>query len=214
MCDVMDSLSTIACSFLLLLYVCVWVLSQEQRTQWAGMSEGESSEAVPARKQVVWDESNLAQNEEYRRLNPVLMKIDEPKTPFCHDDGSYVDDEAHAESDGEDGGLKDGTWDPKVNYLARRVKNETPMVRVDDLPEVHTPADCETSGQKERKRPKLVIKSEADVLSRSQELEKRQHDAEFRAMRKAVYADEGAKFKKLLHASPEEAEVPDDEDPS
>jgi hypothetical protein len=152
------------------------------------------------RKRVVWDESNLTDNEEYRKLHPVTMKIDEPKTPFHHDEGQYVDDDT-AEEGAEEAR---GTWDPKVNDLARRVKQETPLVR-EEVHHATTPPQGAIA--KGAKRPSLVVQSEPDALAGSQRLDERQHEAEFRAMRKAVYADEGAKFKQLLHST-----VDDDDD--
>lgn len=154
------------------------------------------------RKRVVWDESNLAGNEEYRKLHPVTMKIDEPKTPFHHDEGEYVDDEAESADEVR------GTWDPKVNDLARRVKQETPLVRDEQCQANISSTQESTSGKKKGgKRPSLVVQSPEDALSDSKRLEERQHEAEFRAMRKAVYADEGAKFKQLLHTT-----IDDDDD--
>jgi hypothetical protein len=166
---------------------------------------GVSPDDAP-RKQVVWDEHNLAANEEYRRLNPVLMKIDEPKTPYCHDEGSLDEDEHHH----EEGVLKDGTWDPQINYLARRVKNETPMVRV----EVSAPPSADATGvdeSKKRRRPQLLVQEEHDLVTQAHEVEKRQHDAEFQAMRKAVYAEEGLKFKQLLHKTVQDDDDDDEE---
>jgi len=43
---------------------------------------------------VVWDTKNLAENEEYLRLNPPTMKIEEPKTPYDayeQGDDSYLE---------------------------------------------------------------------------------------------------------------------------
>lgn len=46
---------------------------------------------------LTWDEHNLHSNAEYHRLNPPTMKIDEPKTPFVHDDDGRLrlDDDDH-----------------------------------------------------------------------------------------------------------------------
>jgi hypothetical protein len=46
---------------------------------------------------LTWDEQNLHSNAEYHRLNPPTMKIDEPKTPFVHDDDGRLrlDDDDH-----------------------------------------------------------------------------------------------------------------------
>lgn len=135
------------------------------------MSEENSS----PRRRVEWDEDNLAANEEYQRQHPVTMHIDEPKTPFVHMD----DDVAEAMDRGE------VSWDPKINALARTVREEAMN---DRRGAPAAPVDKKTG------RPML----HPDTTSGK--LEEETTDRQFRQMRKAVYADEGANFKAMLAA--------------
>ncbi|KAF8293298.1 putative protein phosphatase inhibitor 2 (ipp-2) [Trypanosoma cruzi] len=140
---------------------------------------------MTCRKHVVWDESNLEDNEEYRRLHPVTMRITEPKTPYEYaefDEEGNFDDYSEA-TDGnnklEDQGSS--TWDPQINALARELKEEF-------LKDVNKQvAPISSSG-----RPMLLA-----TVTNGEELE-RQHEEKFKRMRRAVYADEGANYKALL----------------
>ncbi|KAG5497211.1 hypothetical protein JIQ42_03691 [Leishmania sp. Namibia] len=123
-------------------------------------------------KHVEWDEKNLEANAEYQRQHPVTMHITEPKTPYVYADGDESDCE-------EEASLK---WDPVVNAKVKEIKERV----VSDLSDRPT-APTTNSG-----RPMLA---EGTV---SGELAQQQHQKEFRKMRKAVYADEGAQFKKAL----------------
>ncbi|AAZ10578.1 hypothetical protein, conserved [Trypanosoma brucei brucei TREU927] len=138
---------------------------------------------MTGRKRVMWDEKNLEDNEEYRRTHPVTMHITEPKTPFQYPEDEEDFEEALERND--DGGGDEvengGTWDPKVNELARQVREEFRK----EAPVVVAPVA--PSG-----RPML-----SDEVVSGEALEK-QRAAEFKTMRKAVYADEGARVKALL----------------
>ncbi|ESL10376.1 hypothetical protein TRSC58_01893 [Trypanosoma rangeli SC58] len=147
---------------------------------------------MTGRKRVIWDENNLDRNEEYRRLHPVTMRITEPKTPYEYarmEEGSFCDELDLTEGDGK---LEEGTsstWDPKVNALAREVKEEC----VQSGARIVAPVS--SSG-----RPML-----SPGVTTGKLLEK-ELDEKFRKMRKAVYADEGAKFKAQLAKNQEKAE--------
>ncbi|CAJ1029370.1 conserved hypothetical protein [Leishmania braziliensis MHOM/BR/75/M2904] len=123
-------------------------------------------------KHVEWDEQNLEENAEYQRQHPVTMHITEPKTPFSYADG----DDLEAE---EEALLK---WDPAVNAKVKEIKEQV----TGDF------SDRPIAPTTKAGRPMLA---EGTVTG---ELAKQQHQKEFRKMRKAVYADEGAMFKKAL----------------
>lgn len=123
-------------------------------------------------KHVEWDEKNLEANAEYQRQHPVTIHITEPKTPYSYADG----DDLEAE---EEGLLK---WDPAVNAKVKEIKEQI-AGDFSDRPV----APIAKSG-----RPML-----AEGTSTG-ELAQQQHQKEFRKMRKAVYADEGAMFKRAL----------------
>lgn len=148
--------------------------------------------SMAQRKRVVWDEGNLANNEEYRKLHPVTMKIDEPKTPYhpsvaIEEEGTF--DEEHIEK---------GTWDPEVNAIARKVKLEAPLERT-ELPAAQPSAKAAKKG---------VSLSLAPVIpEQAEHHDKQQHEAQFKSMRKAVYADEGKQFRALLAKSDEVEET-------
>lgn len=135
-------------------------------------------------RRVEWDEKNLAANEEWQKAHPVTMHIDEPKTPYVH-----IDDETAAAMDAET-----GTWDPKVNAnvkdMAERIYNSF------NVPTSTAPVSA--SG-----RPMLsehVVSGKASEECREQQ---------FKALRKALYADEGNRFKELLG---KKKELKDDSD--
>ncbi|GET90273.1 hypothetical protein, conserved [Leishmania tarentolae] len=123
-------------------------------------------------KHVEWDEKNLEANAEYQRQHPVTMHITEPKTPYSYADG----DDLEAE---EEASLK---WDPTVNAKVKEIKEQI-AGDFSDRPV----APISKSG-----RPMLA---EGTITG---ELAHQQHQKEFCKMRKAVYADEGAMFKKVL----------------
>jgi hypothetical protein len=152
------------------------------------------------RRSVQWDENNLSANEEYRKLHPVTMKIDEPKTPYV----PGVDEEEDKEYPDECESSP-GTWDPNVNALVRQVKATIPLVGLKPIEQEKVPDVAEAECGKKKKRPVLPS---VDVNEKAIELrEAAQKEVEFRTMRKAVYADEGAKFKALLGTT-----VDDDDD--
>ncbi|KAG5473678.1 hypothetical protein LSCM1_04305 [Leishmania martiniquensis] len=132
-------------------------------------------------KHVEWDEKNLEANAEYQRQHPVTIHITEPKTPYVYADGDCSDSEGEAS-------LK---WDPVVNAKVKEIKEQV-VGDFSDRPKAPT---TKTG------RPMLA---EGTVTG---ELAQQQHQKEFRKMRKAVYADEGAMFKKALTH-----EVADDDD--
>ncbi|EPY29164.1 hypothetical protein STCU_04693 [Strigomonas culicis] len=124
------------------------------------------------RNRVAWDEDNLAENEEYRRTHPVTMHIDEPKTPFIH-----VDDDV--EEDVEE--RSHCYWDADINAYAKEVKDRV----------LHDTTDA----------PKAPVRKGRPMLADGTvtgDLERDKHDRDFKKMRRAVYADEGKKFKNLL----------------
>lgn len=125
---------------------------------------GDAKVKKPRRK-VVWDEDNLAENEEYQRQNPVTLHITEPDTPYCFD--------RHDSSDEEE-----TNWDAEANQYIKGYKEEL-------LSEKRVPApSCETTG-----KPQISI----SVVS-GEEAEKQTRE-DFNRMRKAVYADEGKAFR-------------------
>ncbi|CAD2213434.1 hypothetical protein AGDE_01722 [Angomonas deanei] len=123
-----------------------------------------------SKRQVVWDEQNLSENAEYQRTHPVTMHIDEPKTPYVHLDDDVEDDE-------DEHGKK---WDPTINAYVKEAKERV-------LSEKTGPAAPVKGG-----RPMLAPGTTDGRLGQEQ------HDRQFKSLRKAVYADEGAKFKALL----------------
>ncbi|KEG15246.1 hypothetical protein DQ04_00131050 [Trypanosoma grayi] len=146
------------------------------------------------RKRVLWDEENLEENEEYRRLHPVTMRITEPKTPYAYEEfdeeGNFID--GSKEANAETG----TTWDPKVNALVRHMKEE--LARESEGPV----APVSSTG-----RPMLSV-----GVTDGELLEKR-HSEEFKTMRRAVYADEGANFKALLaHKCDDDVDDEDEDD--
>ncbi|KAG8349067.1 putative Protein phosphatase inhibitor 2 (IPP 2) [Trypanosoma vivax] len=132
------------------------------------------------RKRVEWDEQNLKENDDYRRAHPVTMRITEPKTPFEYgrydEEGNVIEDD---DSDGDD--ARGATWDPAVNELARQAREEFWQNSKGLV------APVSSSG-----RPMLSL----EVVS-GEALQK-QHEEEFKAMRRVIYADEGAKLKEML----------------
>ncbi|RNF17832.1 putative protein phosphatase inhibitor [Trypanosoma conorhini] len=146
---------------------------------------------MTCRKHVVWDENNLEQNEEYRRLHPVTMRITEPKTPYEYagvdEEGNFSDETEPTEGNGKLEEETLTTWDPKVNALAKEVKEGCIKGRTRIV------APISSSG-----RPMLSA-----AVTSGKQLEE-EHDEDFRRMRKAVYADEGARFKALLSKQNEE----------
>lgn len=122
------------------------------------------------KKRVVWDERNLNENAEYHRLHPVTMHIDEPKTPY-----HYMDD-APLENDEEE------MWDPQINAYVREVKDRITGERTGPVAPFNAKTGC----------PQLAPGTINGELS----AEKAKTD--FVKVRKAVYADEGAKFREML----------------
>eukprot|EP00796_Vickermania_ingenoplastis_P000905 gene905-532_t len=137
------------------------------------------------KKKVEWDEQNLEKNAEYQRLHPVTMHIDEPKTPYAH-----IDDDVARAMDEED----EEHWDPKVNAYVKQIKERITGARDGPV----APIDAKTG------RPQLAVGTVTGELLE----EKAKKD--FSNMRKAVYADEGAKFRAMLAKA--NAEVDEDEE--
>lgn len=142
-------------------------------------------------RHVEWDEKNLTANAEYQRQHPVTMHITEPKTPY-----SYADDEDLEDLEDEQEREKSEKWDPTVNAKVKEIKEQV------------------TSDMSDR--PKAPIsKSGRPMLhagTATSELEEQRHKQEFKRMRKAVYADEGAMFKKALKQHEEEEEKEEGEE--
>lgn len=138
------------------------------------------------RKKVEWDENNLEENAEYQRLHPVTMHIDEPKTPFAH-----IDDDVARAMDEED----EEHWDPEVNAYVKQLKEKISGTRDGPV----APIDA-------KGRPRLALGTVTGELTE----EKAKKD--FTKMRKAVYADEGAKFRAMLAKANAEDEEDEDEE--
>jgi hypothetical protein len=148
-------------------------------------------------KRVVWDETNLNENAEWQASHPVTMKIDEPKTPYEPDramdeEGNFVDsdDEHHKHRVNPSSAAEDPEWDEQTRDFARRAKAEAPVV--------HTPTYDANQAPASFKKGGLSLDTSAPANNSHAE---EQHKAEFQHMRKAVYADEGAKFKAMLAQS-------------
>lgn len=162
-------------------------------------------------KHVVWDEDNLVHNAEWQAANPVTMKIDEPKTPYEPDramteEGDFVDSDdehhkrrvnphSHHEVD-----PNDPEWDEKTRDFARRARAEAPVVHTPTTDHGHDAASIKGGGLS-------LDVHHTGSHSHAEE----QHRAEFEHMRKAVYADEGAKFKAML-AKQKELEKEEEEE--
>jgi hypothetical protein len=160
------------------------------------------------RKGVVWDETNLEANKKYFEENPVTMKITEPPTPYHYEDHTAPPEEAHFhESEAETGEAAafrptaNASWDPKFTETARLAKLTAPVLSTSTEPPVETNAE---TGQIGGKRPRPAIK--LAVAEPDPEEERKKKEAEFKHMRKAVYAEEGKLFKKQKEASEEEDE--------
>lgn len=139
-------------------------------------------------KHVEWDEQNLSANAEYQRQHPVTMHITEPKTPYSYVDGEDVEDMEESEVAQK--------WDPAVNAKVKELKEKIAS-DMEDRPKAPV-----TKGG----RPML------HAGTATGELAEEQHKKEFQKMRKAVYADEGAMFKKALTHHDEEDEDGDADD--
>eukprot|EP01064_Diplonema_japonicum_P010148 TRINITY_DN17497_c0_g1_i1.p2 TRINITY_DN17497_c0_g1~~TRINITY_DN17497_c0_g1_i1.p2 ORF type:complete len:166 (+),score=50.26 TRINITY_DN17497_c0_g1_i1:1408-1905(+) len=136
------------------------------------------------KRKMKWDEKNLKDNADYMEANP-KMKIDEPDTPFV--DYRIEDDEELAEDEKREIEQEGDEQDPEQRMNARLVILET------KLQSVATQNDGESTPPRKT----------------SQE----EHDAEFKLKRKAVYADEGVKFRDLLkRGMADEDEDEDEED--
>lgn len=127
---------------------------------------------MPRSKHVEWDEQNLEANAEYQRQHPVTMHITEPKTPYSYEDGDDIEAEEEAAS----------KWDPAVNAKVKEIKEKV----VGDFSD-RPVAPTSTAG-----RPMLAAGTATGELATEQRRK------EFRKMRKAVYADEGAMFRQAL----------------
>lgn len=123
------------------------------------------------RKKVVWDERNLTENAEYHRLHPVTMHIDEPKTPY-----HYMNELPQLAPE------EDEMWDPSINAYVKEIKDRITGEKI----VASAPVDAKTG------LPRLNPKTFSDAHSD----EKAKKD--FVKIRKAVYADEGAKFRAML----------------
>jgi len=154
------------------------------------------------RARVVWDEKNLKENAEWQAAHPVTMKIDEPKTPYNHDDGEYSeeDDEGGIGEPKHVGDSRSGWADAAYNHLATRARHEASGALRGPSTDVAVPAAAATDDAPPRKRAGVALPAlaTAPVDEAAAERAEREREHEFRHMRKAVYADEGAKFKALL----------------
>jgi hypothetical protein len=157
-----------------------------------------------ARRGIQWDEGNLDENAAWHAANPVTMHIDEPKTPYCHDDGEYPVD-----SDDD----QDGTWtDATYNHLAAKSRHEAPVVGAApkaNRSEEDTAAP-EAGGKKPR--PKLALPAPDAATEPSAEATAEEEEAVFKHMRKAVYADEGKKFLAMRAALAQQQDDDDDDE--
>ncbi|KPA80275.1 hypothetical protein ABB37_04571 [Leptomonas pyrrhocoris] len=138
-------------------------------------------------KHVEWDEQNLTANAEYQRQHPVTLHITEPKTPYSYVDGEDMEEDEERSEIAQ-------KWDPAVNAKVKEMREQIES----DMSE----------------RPKAPLsKSGRPMLhpgTATGELMAEQHKREFSKMRKAVYADEGAMFKKALEQRDDDDE--DDEE--
>ncbi len=199
------------------------------------------------RKKVVWDEHNLNANEEYRRLHPVTMRIDEPKTPYVEmteEEKRLFDEEEERErlaelqasrkvmegaQEAKGGPDEEDSWDPDVNSVARQAKLALPHHGMPVPTAAHPPAlpvePARPVGKKMRPqlqiapadhpsslKPVVAAGSTSVALSALDHAEAHHHlsEAEFKAMRKKVYADEGAKFLLLQKTSASKQDEEDD----
>lgn len=144
---------------------------------------------VPAKKAkkpkraIVWDETNLQQNAEYMRTHPVTKPIDEPKTPYNWEDDPTIE-EALAK---EEAHGAESSWDPKYATVAKHAKLHADLSCVR---ESTAPAPATDQPQRPTIATSQLTEEELNNA------EQRRKQAEFRAMRRAVYADEGKKFLK------------------
>ena len=130
-----------------------------------GTSFVDGTHQVADSRHMKWDEGNLKENQEYMDNNP-KMKIDEPDTPFV---------EYKMEDDQE---LK---HDEETEELEKRRKLEI---------EKHTEIDIHARlVMAEAKLNKHVDKTD-DVTTPTE----KDKEADFKNKRRAVYADEGAKY--------------------
>lgn len=187
-------------------------------------------------KHVVWDESNLQENKQYFEAHPVTRHIDEPKTPYepekaMDEEGNFVnsEDEAHKveknprQYDYQGNVItsvsEDVSWDEETKSFARRARAAAPVVSGSsnvlsfDTTNNHANDKDSSPDQSEFKKRRiqqslaLSPPSEAERVAK----EEAQHHAEFEHMRKAVYADEGAKFKEQLRLAKQQAAEEEEE---
>eukprot|EP00758_Cryptobia_borreli_P004624 Tbor_TRINITY_DN4490_c0_g2::TRINITY_DN4490_c0_g2_i1::g.8024::m.8024/K16833/PPP1R2, IPP2; protein phosphatase inhibitor 2 len=145
-------------------------------------------------RHVVWDEENLEKNAEYHRENPVTKPIDEPKTPFepsrqLDEEGDFIDsdDEAYKKIVS---GTPEELWDKKTMDFVRRARASVPV----SVDEKEQKVSTETHARGKRVRLTIDTEPTTDMkVNKDESLAKK----EFNHMRKAVYADEGAKFRAL-----------------
>ena len=194
-------------------------------------SGGAAAAAPPERTErarVVWDEANLQSNAEWHAAHPVTMRIDEPKTPYNYDDGEYSDDDDGKEGTGKHEGDGHSSWsDAHYNHLAVQARHAAagaaaaPVgvgARGGDVPSASVTAvagEEAGGGAPPRKRAGVALPALATAPvdeTAARERDEAEKTQEFKHMRKAVYADEGAKFRALLAKTAADDEDEDDED--
>jgi hypothetical protein len=170
-----------------------------------------------ARRGIQWDETNLHENAEWLKAHPVTKHIDEPKTPYAEDDGNYPDE------DDDDDATADTSWaDAPYNALAAKARLETPAVDTPTTVKMHRTEEIDASAPTAARKarglsiPLVVPHPPAPAEEAEPDEDKQQHEAEFRSMRKAVYADEGKKFlamkEALQHIADDDEDDQDDDD--
>eukprot|EP00744_Colponema_vietnamica_P013916 GILI01019511.1.p1 GENE.GILI01019511.1~~GILI01019511.1.p1 ORF type:complete len:193 (-),score=43.80 GILI01019511.1:77-655(-) len=185
-------------------------------------------------RRVVWDEHNLQDNKQYFDTHPVTKPIDEPKTPYepekaMDEEGNFVNsDDEHLkvaknprqyDYHGNEIRVADDAqqWDEETKSFARRARAEAPVVSspasasgpamsFNNHANDHDSSPDQSDFKKRRVQHGLVLPPAPTEHERVSQ-EEAQHHAEFEHMRKAVYADEGAKFKEQLRLAKLQAEA-------
>ena len=137
------------------------------------------------RRHMKWDEDNLRENAEYMEANP-KMKIDEPDTPFVE---YNIDNDAEMQEDERREQMEGVTHEVNVAEADGNLQARLVMAgaRLQDMSERQ---ECEpdlSQGSSHTDPP-------PQPCTPPQKSAAEQHDEEFKLKRKAVYADEGAKY--------------------
>ncbi len=252
------------------------------------MSQANQDDARSNRRQnhglrvVVFDEENLRQNKEWHEANPVTMHIDEPKTPFCTDDGSYDEedqrqldedkanreeiqrateantqhnkalgnsrkhithDDVNANDDDDDANKTnkissvDSNWEnAPYNKIGSEALRNQPLVFTKIAPienvEVSSTTTTTTTIPTNKNSNEDTAALSSDQFSSSSHLRKVpvglklasfdeteqekaeavRHEVEFKTMRKAVYRDEGLKFREMMKAAQQQQDQNSEEE--